>query len=72
MSRWLPNERTIWLSRIHQDAGSAHGYRHATKLRIVSLFDGYVEGAHVDVDDLPLAIFVHRASLSLRPARGKP
>jgi hypothetical protein len=28
---------------------------------MIPLLDGCVEGVHVDVDDLPLAVFVHRA-----------
>jgi len=35
--------------------------KHGMKLRIVPLLDGCLEGVHVDVDDLPLAVFVHRA-----------
>ena len=42
-------------------AGTADCDRLAAELRIVPLLDGCVEGVHVDVDDLPLAIFVHRA-----------
>ena len=53
-------------------AGSADGNRLAPKLRIVPLFDGCVEGVHVDVDDLPLSVFVHRALVSLRPSRREP
>jgi hypothetical protein len=36
------------------------------------LFEGCVEGVHVDVDDLPLAIFVHRTPANLRPTRREP
>ena len=46
--------------------GSSDGDRLAAELRIVPLFDGCVEGVHVDVDDLPLAVFFHRSLLSLR------
>jgi hypothetical protein len=42
-------------------AGTADGDWHAAELRIIPLLDGCVEGVHVDVDDLPLAVFVHRA-----------
>ena len=41
--------------------GTADGDRLAPELRIVPLLDGCIEGVHVDVDDLPLAGFVHRA-----------
>ena len=53
-------------------AGSADGDRLAAELRIVPLLDGCVEGVHVDVDDLPLAVFVHRTLVSLRPTRREP
>jgi hypothetical protein len=53
-------------------AGSADGDRLAAKLRIIPLFDGCVEGVHVDVDDLPLAVFVHRTLVSLQPSRRVP
>ena len=42
-------------------AGTADGDRLAAEIRIVPLLHGCVEGVHVDVDDLPLAGFVHRA-----------
>jgi len=50
-------------------AGSADGDRLAAELRIVSLFDGCVEGVHVDVDDPPHARYNTRflcRSLSTR------
>jgi hypothetical protein len=31
---------------------------------MISLLDRRVEGVHVDVDDLPLAVFVHRAQVN--------
>jgi hypothetical protein len=44
----------------------------AAKIRTVALLDRCVEGVHVDVDDLPLAVLVHRILASLQPFRRVP